>query len=711
MRSWPGDLAGALRQALGSPAPRAIGAVLSAGLAPGESGAFFRVEDGEASLLAAAPAGAPAGEPSVRALVARAAEESGPVVASAPGWPVACAMAAAAGAEVRGALVLLSRAPSGASPELRERTVLLATVLGGLLALDQARRRAQTAETRVGHLLQIARLAKPGRDLAEVGQALLDLAVELAGADIGALWARRRRAVDLRLTASRHARGRGEPRPTIGRTDVEPLIGAAPLVCPPSPPVLPRALLQDPKVDAALLFPLHHDGDLVGLLVLAREERAPAFAGDDVARIAELVEAAALPMVNACLRGEARARTRRLRVGRLLARAIGAGAALEVVVRLAVRELARVVPFDVALLAATGVMPDGGRMVVAEPGRRPRVRPNPADLDPAALPRHPLVIPDAGAADRPLDALARELPGARALLAAPVLAGRQLLGVLVLASRGRGRLRQSHLRHVRPVAEQLAAAVRVAGVRAAAAAAMEERRRLEQRLRRAEREAVLGRLSSTLAHEIRNPLTVIGATVQYLRDRSPIEHEHRALLETADRKVREMDQSLENLLIFMRPLDARPRPVAVDALVADVAAFVRTRAAQQGAAISIDVQPGLPRAYLDPRLLERAILTLAQTALDAMSTAGRLGFGLVAGPGDETLVLTVSDTGPGLDPDQLRAVFEPAFTTKRRGGGLGPALARRVVEEQGGSVEASSEPGRGTTFTLRLPVAPVADDR
>jgi signal transduction histidine kinase len=254
--------------------------------------------------------------------------------------------------------------------------------------------------------------------------------------------------------------------------------------------------------------------------------------------------------------------------------------------------------------------------------------------------------------------------------------------------------------------EQLALAVRDVRFRRAATAGVEDRVRLQARLAGAERHASIGRLAGALAHEIRNPLTVIGTTVQYLRDRLPADHEHRPLLDAADRKVREMDESLESWLSLSRPLHPRLAPVAVPDLLQAVAGFARGRAGRQGVDVVVESAPDLPPAPLDARLLEQALLNLALNALDAMPGGGRLTFAVAAAPAGGSLVVTVADTGTGMEDAHLRAIFEPYYSTKRRGSGLGLAITRRIVEAHGGTIEAASEPGRGTTFTVLLPTAP-----
>ncbi|HEV8676645.1 MAG TPA: ATP-binding protein [Methylomirabilota bacterium] len=706
MMSWPLDLVDGLRQALGSSGPRAVGNLLAATLAPGESGALFVATDSEPRLVAAVPGPEPFAGPPVRALVARAlagreaVEATGALVV-----PVTVEGQAAA------ALAVLTIGAAGLSAASRARAPLLAPLLAVVGALDLARGHAREREAEVGHIRQVLSLAKPGRTLPEVSQALLDLAAELLDGDAGGLWLRTRRAGDLELSAARRPLGRRSPRPALTRAEVEPLIGAAPLYCPPSPIALPRALLRDDALGAAVSIPLHHDGDLVGLLVVARPEGGPSFEEHAGRRVLELTELATVPIVNVCLRDELRERIRQLRARRRIAQAIAAGATLDEVFRVATRALARTTPFDGAVLAVTSETGEGGQVVVGEPAKLPRgVAWTPVLQEALAgsglRAGRALIVPDLAATTRPIRPLLRDVGDARAVLGMPLVVGRETVGALLLVSRTRGRFRRADLRRVRPVVEQLAIAVRDARVRRAATVGAEDRLRLETRLAGAERHATIGRLAGALAHEIRNPLTVIGTTVQYLRDRLPPDHEHRPLLDAADRKVREMDESLENLLSLARPIQLRLRPIAVVDLLEAVVEFVRGRAGRQGVEVAVERERDLPPALLDPRLMEQAFLNLALNALDAMPSGGRLTFAVVAAPESGNLVVTVADTGAGIEDAQLRAIFEPYFTSKRRGTGLGLAITRRIVEEHGGAIEAASEPGRGTTFTVILPPAP-----
>jgi signal transduction histidine kinase len=414
--------------------------------------------------------------------------------------------------------------------------------------------------------------------------------------------------------------------------------------------------------------------------------------------------------VNVCLREDLRERKRQVWATRRIGKAISACLSLEEIFRVVTRELRRIMAFDASAIIVVDESGEDGRVMVGQAGKEPHTLPWSQEFQETVTggvlrPRRAAIVPDVDAAVRPVLPFIRDLPGTRAQLSLPLVIERETVGALILTSRTRGRFRRADVRLLRPVAEQLAIAVRHARLLRATTIGLEERLRLEVRLARAERYATIGRLAGALAHEIRNPLTVIGTTVQYLRDRLPVEDERRTLLDAADRKVREMDESLEGLLSFSRPLELRLQPAPIEPILTAVAEFLRVRAGQQGVEVRVEAEPPLHRVMLDARLMEQAFLNLALNALDAMPSGGRLTFA-ARNAEDRNLLVIVTDTGVGIDDAQLAAIFEPYYTTKRRGTGLGLAVTRRIIEEHGGAIEATSEPGRGTTFLVILPAAP-----
>jgi signal transduction histidine kinase len=288
----------------------------------------------------------------------------------------------------------------------------------------------------------------------------------------------------------------------------------------------------------------------------------------------------------------------------------------------------------------------------------------------------------------------------REALVVPLVVDSQPLGALVLGARTPGRFRPADIPLLRPAARVLGVALQDAGARRAAGrpGASPMARRTE---RRPAQYAALGRLAEVLAHEIRNPLTVIGTTLQYLRNRRLVDEEYIPLLESAVHKAREVDESLDSLLSLSRPIALRLEPSPIAPLLGEVAEFIRLRAADRAVDVTVKASSGLA-ARIDRRVLGQALLNLALNAIDSMRGGGQLAFGARRVTGSELVAITVSDTGSGIDSESLEVIFEPYFTTKLHGTGLGLAITRRIVEEHGGSIQVASEPGRGTVFTIML---------
>jgi signal transduction histidine kinase len=158
-------------------------------------------------------------------------------------------------------------------------------------------------------------------------------------------------------------------------------------------------------------------------------------------------------------------------------------------------------------------------------------------------------------------------------------------------------------------------------------------------------------------------------------------------------------------------LDARP--CHVDAVLREVAELVDHKARDQGIALEIRTAPDIPETVADPELLKTCFLNLMINAVDAMPKGGVLS--VEAAParetGGEVLIVTVTDTGAGMSAEEIRTAFEPYFSTKETGLGLGLALTRKIVGDHGGSIALDSTPGVGTKARIVLPVVarPVAE--
>jgi signal transduction histidine kinase len=240
---------------------------------------------------------------------------------------------------------------------------------------------------------------------------------------------------------------------------------------------------------------------------------------------------------------------------------------------------------------------------------------------------------------------------------------------------------------------------------------LRENRLLEERLHFAERSTALGRLAAGVAHEIRNPLNFVNLSIDHMRQRlGPAEPERRAdferILDSMKSEISRLNRLVGDFLSFGKPMRLHPRPCALDQVLRDVAGLVEHKARDQAIAIALEVEPGIPRVVADPELLKTCLLNLMINAMDAMPGGGLLSLFLrrLSEEGRDDVEIEVRDSGKGMSADEIRAAFEPYFSTKDTGLGLGLALTQKIVADHGGTVVIESEPGKGTTLRLRLPM-------
>ncbi len=240
---------------------------------------------------------------------------------------------------------------------------------------------------------------------------------------------------------------------------------------------------------------------------------------------------------------------------------------------------------------------------------------------------------------------------------------------------------------------------------------LRENRRLEERLHFAERSTALGRLASAVAHEIRNPLNLINLSIDHVRQRmAPPDPARRddfdRILETMKGEINRLNRLVGDFLSFGKPMRLDSRPCAVEEVLRDVASLVEHKARDQDIALTVKAEPGLPRVVVDPELLKTCFLNLMINAVDAMPGGGRLSVAIrrEARNGAGDLCIEVSDTGRGMSAEEVRTAFEPYFSTKDTGLGLGLALTQKIVADHGGTITLESAPERGTTARILLPI-------
>lgn len=229
-------------------------------------------------------------------------------------------------------------------------------------------------------------------------------------------------------------------------------------------------------------------------------------------------------------------------------------------------------------------------------------------------------------------------------------------------------------------------------------------KRMEQRVRQADRLATIGRLSANIAHEIRNPLASLAGAIEALARELPPDSGRDRLVEIVLRESDRLNHIIRDFLEYARPAPMTPHSIDLAELLEEVLVLVEHRSHPAELKVVREFADALP-ARVDPQQLRQAIWNLCINAVQAMPEGGELRVGgrLLPGRKPARMQLWVSDTGPGIAEGDLPQIFEPFFSTKAEGSGIGLALVYRVVQDHDGQIEVRSQPGVGTTFLLMLP--------
>lgn len=227
---------------------------------------------------------------------------------------------------------------------------------------------------------------------------------------------------------------------------------------------------------------------------------------------------------------------------------------------------------------------------------------------------------------------------------------------------------------------------------------------LTDQLIRADRLAAMGELTAGVAHEVRNPLGIIRASVQLVEDARGDAERIREATGIIKQEIDRLDRVIKVLLDFGRPSEPTLRPTNVEDVVSDVVMFTRRFAGQARVELETEYASDLPLVSADADQLKQVLVNLVSNAVQAMESAGGRITVRVWDDGG-FVFMSIRDTGPGIPPEDLRRVFDPFYSTRDDGTGLGLTIVHRIIDQHGGRIEVESDPGRGTTFTVALPAA------
>jgi signal transduction histidine kinase len=228
-----------------------------------------------------------------------------------------------------------------------------------------------------------------------------------------------------------------------------------------------------------------------------------------------------------------------------------------------------------------------------------------------------------------------------------------------------------------------------------------ELRNAQEQLVRQEKLAVLGQLAGSVGHELRNPLGVIANSVYFLKMAQPDASEKvREYLDLIEKHVHISDMIIADLLDFTRVKSVERELVAVAQLIQQT---LERFPPPDFVEVKLDLPDNLSQAYADPQHIIQVLGNFTLNACQAMSQHGGT-LAISAHAQDGMIGISVRDTGTGISPENMKKLFEPLFTTKPKGIGLGLAVSKKLIEANGGRIEVQSEAGKGSTFTVYLPI-------
>ena len=237
---------------------------------------------------------------------------------------------------------------------------------------------------------------------------------------------------------------------------------------------------------------------------------------------------------------------------------------------------------------------------------------------------------------------------------------------------------------------------------------LEERERLRDRL------AALGEMAAAIAHEVKNPLGGIEVMAGLLKRQLPESQDAQTILADIIKEAKMANRIVQEVLAFVRPIRLQVEDISVADVIRDAIVTAESHALKGEVEVRVDVPEALRPIQGDPHQLRQIFTNFLTNAFEAMNGAGAVDITAIAVEGEEesgsehgagpTIIITVSDDGPGIPSDVTDRIFSPFFTTKPQGSGLGLAIVRKIVDAHDGRIDVGARPGGGTVFRVTLPV-------
>lgn len=229
-----------------------------------------------------------------------------------------------------------------------------------------------------------------------------------------------------------------------------------------------------------------------------------------------------------------------------------------------------------------------------------------------------------------------------------------------------------------------------------------QKRKMEEEIRIADKLAAMGELALGVAHEIRNPLGSIKGLASLAKNEAVDTDKRNKYLDVVIKEVDRLERVSNELLDFARRQDLEHNPIDINEIIRQIVFLWDLKASLYNIRLSMDLQDKLPPIYGDEQKLRQAFTNLGRNALQAIGEDGSIQIKTFLDK--DWVVVKIADTGDGIPPNALHKIFDPYYSTKEKGSGLGLSLVHQIVSGHGGRIEVDSKYGEGTTFTVKLPI-------
>jgi len=237
-----------------------------------------------------------------------------------------------------------------------------------------------------------------------------------------------------------------------------------------------------------------------------------------------------------------------------------------------------------------------------------------------------------------------------------------------------------------------------------------ELKRMQSQMIQSEKMVAIGKLAAGVAHEINNPLTGVLTNSSLMLEDLADDHPWREDIQTIVNETLRCRKIVKGLLDFSRQTKPQRTLLDLNQVVEDTLSLVRNQTVFRNIKLAYDLDPHLPTVLADADQMRQVVLNIVLNAAEAMVQGGELSVATAPDVATKAVELRISDTGPGI-PDEVRArIFEPFFTTKKTGTGLGLAVAYGIIERHHGQIRIDTARGKGTTFTVSVPIGGTSDD-